>query len=44
MPAVLLEAGVIVNRREEQAVQEPEMRSAISAAVERGLVACGAIN
>ena len=43
MPAVLLEAGMIVNRREEQAVQEAEMRSAISAAVERGLVACGAI-
>ena len=44
MPAVLLEAGVIVNRQEEQAVQQPEMRSAISTAVERGLIACGAIN
>ena len=43
MPAVLLEAGVIVNRHEEQAVQQPEMRGAISAAVERGLIACGAI-
>jgi N-acetylmuramoyl-L-alanine amidase len=43
MPAVLLEAGVIVNRREEQAMQQPEMRSAISAAVERGLIACGAM-
>jgi len=44
MPAVLLEAGVIVNREEEQAVQQPETRSAISAAVERGLTACEAIN
>ena len=43
MPAVLLEAGVIVNRHEELALQQPEMRSAISAAVERGLIACGAI-
>ena len=43
MPAVLLEAGVIVNRDEEQAIQRPEMRSAISAAVERGLIACGVI-
>lgn len=44
MPAVLLEAGVIVNRDEEQAIQEPEMRGAIAAAVERGLIGCGAIN
>ncbi len=44
MPAVLLEAGVIVNREEEQAIQRPDRRSAISAAVERGLIACGAIN
>ena len=43
MPAVLLEAGVIVNRDEEHAIQEPEMRSAIAAAVERGLIGCGAI-
>lgn len=43
MPAVLFEAGVIVNRDEELAIQEPEMRSAIAAAVERGLVECGAI-
>lgn len=43
VPAVLLEAGVIVNRDEELALQQPEMRSAISAAVERGLIACGAI-
>ena len=43
MPAVLLEAGVIVNRDEEQAIQRPETRSAISNAVERGLLACGAI-
>ena len=43
MPAVLLEAGVIVNRREEEVIQQPRMRSAISAAVERGLIDCGAI-
>ena len=43
MPAVLLEAGVIVNRHEEQVIQEPATRRAISAAVERGLVDCGAI-
>jgi N-acetylmuramoyl-L-alanine amidase len=43
MPAVLLEAGVIVNRTEEKAIQEPGTRNAISAAVERGLIDCGAI-
>ncbi len=43
MPAVLLEAGVIVNRREEEVIQQPRMRSAISAAIERGLIDCGAI-
>jgi len=43
MPAVLLEAGVIVNRYEEEVVQEPGTRKAISTAVERGLMDCGAI-
>jgi N-acetylmuramoyl-L-alanine amidase len=41
MPAVLLEAGVILNRVEEQQVQEPGMRNRIAAAIERGLSDCG---
>lgn len=44
MPAVLLEAGVIVNKEEEQTVQKPEMRSTIAAAIEKGLLGCGVIN
>ena len=43
MPAVLLEAGVIVNPGEEQLVQRPEVRSAIGIAVGNGLLACGVI-
>ncbi len=43
MPAVLLEAGVIVNRQEEEAIQGAGVRRAISAAVERGLIGCGAL-
>ena len=42
-PAVLLEAGVIVNRADERTLQEPAMRSAIAGAVVRGLADCGAI-
>jgi len=41
MPAVLLEAGVILNRAEELQVQAPEMRERIAAAVHRGLSDCG---
>src|SRR5450631_665251 len=41
--AVLLEAGVIANRADEQALQEPAMRSRIAGAVVRGLSDCGAI-
>lgn len=44
MPAVLLEAGVIVNKEEEQAVQKPQMRNSIAAAIEAGLQNCGIIN
>ena len=40
MPAVLLEAGVIVNRQEEAALQTPAMQNTIAAAVETGLSEC----
>ena len=43
MPAVLLEAGVIVNRDEELRLQKPEMRNSIAAAVEKGLRNCGVL-
>jgi N-acetylmuramoyl-L-alanine amidase len=43
IPAVLVEAGVIVNRAEEQSIQEPAMRSTIANAIARGLADCGAI-
>jgi N-acetylmuramoyl-L-alanine amidase len=42
-PAVLLEAGVIVNRADEQSLQEPAMRQRIAGAVVRGLSDCGAL-
>jgi N-acetylmuramoyl-L-alanine amidase len=42
-PAVLLEAGVIVNRDDERTLQAPAMRRAIAGAVVRGLADCGAI-
>ena len=41
--AVLLEAGVIVNRADERTLQEPAMRRVIAGAVVRGLAECGAI-
>ncbi len=44
MPAVLLEAGVIVNKEEELAVQQPERRNTIATAIENGLRNCGIIN
>jgi N-acetylmuramoyl-L-alanine amidase len=40
MPAILLEAGVIVNREEEQTIQTTEMRNIIAEAVENGLFKC----
>jgi N-acetylmuramoyl-L-alanine amidase len=43
IPAVLVEAGVIINRTEEKTAQEPAMRSTIAAAIVRGLSDCGAI-
>lgn len=42
-PAFLLEAGVIVNRDEETAIQEPAARSAIAKAVVQGLTGCKSI-
>ena len=42
-PAVLLEAGVIINRDEELNVQQPSMRAAIATAVAQGLADCKAI-
>jgi N-acetylmuramoyl-L-alanine amidase len=41
-PAVLLEAGVIVNRDEETVLQDATVRSRIAAAVATGLTTCGA--
>ena len=40
-PAVLFEAGIIVNRNEEQKIQTAETRQSIAAAVKQGLAACG---
>lgn len=40
MPAVLLEAGVIVNREEEQSLQNPGVRNKIASAIAQGLLAC----
>lgn len=43
MPAVLLEAGVIVNREDEQHIQTPGVQSAIALAIKKGLTRCGVI-
>ena len=40
-PAVLLEAGIIVNREEEEKLQTAQMRQSIATAVEQGMNACG---
>lgn len=40
MPAVLVEAGVIVNRHEEQRLREPGMRRRIAEAIAAGISAC----
>jgi N-acetylmuramoyl-L-alanine amidase len=42
-PAVLLEAGIILNRNEELALQDPARQSMIAAAVAAGLDQCRAI-
>jgi N-acetylmuramoyl-L-alanine amidase len=42
-PAVLIEAGVIINRIEEQLIQNPSERRALATAIVRGLSDCGAI-
>lgn len=41
MPAVLVEAGVIVNRDEEVRLAEPQTREAIAAAIRSGVRECG---
>lgn len=41
MPALLIEAGVIVNRDEELRLAEPDTRKRIAAAIRRGVAACG---
>jgi N-acetylmuramoyl-L-alanine amidase len=40
MPAVLVEAGVIVNRHEEQRLREPGVRRRIAAAIADGINSC----
>jgi N-acetylmuramoyl-L-alanine amidase len=40
MPAVLVEAGVIVNREEESRMRDPQVRGRIAAAVAEGARAC----
>ncbi|KAB2969303.1 N-acetylmuramoyl-L-alanine amidase [Zoogloea sp.] len=44
VPAVLLEAGVIVDRDEEQALATPERRALTADAVAAGLRACGVLD
>ena len=44
MPAVLLESGVIVNRDEEQRMQDPAVRTRIASAVALGLNKCGMLH
>ena len=43
MPAVLLEAGVIVNRDEEMRLSDPAMHRKIATAVSAGLGSCGVL-
>jgi N-acetylmuramoyl-L-alanine amidase len=40
MPSVLVEAGVIVNRHEEQQLREPHMRRRIAEAIAQGVRNC----
>jgi N-acetylmuramoyl-L-alanine amidase len=40
MPSVLVEAGVIVNRKEEARMLDPEVRSRIAQAIAQGVAAC----
>ncbi len=40
MPAVLVEAGVIVNREEESRMRDPAVQAAIAQAVAKGAAAC----
>jgi len=40
MPAVLVEAGVIINRREEARMNDPAVRKGIAEAITRGVTRC----
>ena len=40
MPALLVEAGVIVNREEERRMRDPQVRTRIAAAVAEGAREC----
>jgi N-acetylmuramoyl-L-alanine amidase len=40
MPSVLVEAGVIVNRQEEQRMLDPEVRARIARSIAKGVSAC----
>ena len=40
MPSVLVEAGVIVNRQEEQRMLDPQVRARIARAIAQGVSAC----
>lgn len=44
MPAVLLEAGIIVNRQEELRLEDSKLRHSIAMSIKRGLSDCGAMN
>jgi N-acetylmuramoyl-L-alanine amidase len=43
-PAVLLEAGIILNPDEEERLQTREVRSRIAKSVEQGLQVCGVVS
>jgi N-acetylmuramoyl-L-alanine amidase len=40
MPAVLVEAGVIVNRKEEERMRDPQVQARIAAALAEGVAEC----
>lgn len=39
-PAVLLEAGIIVNQKDEELLQSPKIRKTIANAIKKGLIDC----
>ena len=40
MPSVLVEAGVIVNRKEEARMLDPQVRALIARSIAQGVAAC----